>query len=294
MTKTLHFIYTLTFIVGCIFPNIVLANAAELTALGKKSFMSDLGEKIFYRTDPELMDKVAFTKACNKHEGSTALGCFNGRKIFLFKIPEPQLEYMISVTAAHEMLHAAYDRLDKEEREKTDKLLLAVQKGITDADILEKIEDYRKRDASILPSELHSIIGTEILNLPSELEAHYLKYFLNRKALVRLSENYYQDLQARKVSLKNTDSRLDELKKDIELRAKILRTKQSHLNVLKREIDEEASRERIENFNTLATQFNRELKIYEQMIANYNALAKERNSRAKENKILYQALDSKI
>lgn len=270
------------------------ADAAEITALAKKSFMSELGQTVFYRTEPILMGKVDFTEACNKHEGSTALGCFNGRKIFLFKIPEPQLEYMISVTAAHEMLHAAYDRLDKEERKKIDALVLSVQGQITDKDILEKIEDYRQRDASVLPSELHSIIGTEVLNLPIDLENHYAKYFLNRKALVRLSENYYEDLKSRKDSLKNTDSKLDELKKDIEMRAKILRTKQSHLDVLKRQINDEASRESVENFNRLAEQFNRELKSYEQMIANYNSLAKERNSRAKENKILYQALDSKI
>lgn len=295
----------LSLLSGFFFAHTVLANpvtkfftapapSSEIAALALEASMSELGKWTFYQTHPVLMEKEPFTNACNKHEGSAALGCFNGRKIFLFKIPEPQLEYMVAVTAAHEMLHAAYERLDKSERQRIDKLLESAQSQIRNKDILEKIEEYRQRDASVLPSELHSIIGTEVLIVPPELESHYLKYFLNRKALVQLSENYYKDLQTRKDSLAKTDQQLDELKKDIETRAQILRTKQSHLSVLKRALDEDASRERVESYNSLAGQFNSELKAYERLINHYNSLAKERNSRAKENKALYQALDSKI
>lgn len=256
--------------------------------------MNDVGQKIFFRTEVELMDKSAFTEACNKHEGSTALGCFDGRKIFLFRIPEPQWDSIITITAAHEMLHAAYETLSKSEKKRIDALVLSVESQIKKPDIRAKIEEYRKRDASAFPSELHSIIGTEIPHLPPDLETHYLKYFLNRKALVALSDKYYQDLQARKESFKTSDSALDELKKEIELRAKILRSKQGHLEILKTQLQEDSSRERVESFNKLAEQFNEDLKSYQSLIENYNNLAKERNSRAKENKALYEALDSKI
>lgn len=271
-----------------------LEPSADMIALAKRSSMTSLAQKIFYQAEPELMEKIAFTESCNKHEGSAALGCYTGKKIYLFNIKEPQLEYMISLTAAHEMLHAAYHVLNKKDRERLDKLLLEVENQIKDLDIRDKIEEYRKRDAAILPSEVHSIIGTEIEKLPPELEQHYSKYFLDRKALVALSQKYYKGLQARKEALKNTDTKLDTLKKNIELQGKILRTKQNHLAVLKRELEEGATKERVETFNKLAEQFNAELKAYQDMISKYNHLAKIRNSKAQQNKELYQALDSKI
>jgi hypothetical protein len=262
--------------------------------LAQKASMNNKGQDIFFDAEPELLEKAPFSEACNKHEGAGALGCYNGEKIFLFQIKESQLEYMIPLTAAHEMLHAAYEELSRTEKQNIDALLETVRLQITDPQILEKFDEYKTRDASVLPSEVHSIIGTEVENLPASLEAHYAKYFVNRKALVKLSQNYYGDIRARRNVLKTSEDQLDVLKKDIDLRQKVLKAKQSHLEVLKKHLEENSSAENARSFNQLAEQFNAEVKVYQDLINTYNSIAKERNSKAKESKELYEALDSKI
>ena len=63
---------------------------------------------------------------CDTEERTTAiLGCYYQRHIYLFDINNKELDGTLDVTAAHEMLHAAYDRLNFFERSYVDGLINA-------------------------------------------------------------------------------------------------------------------------------------------------------------------------
>lgn len=273
------------------------APSSDIIRLAEKASFSHTGREIFYKTEPVLLPRAEFSAACNRHEGVSSLGCFDGENIKLFEIKEAKLEGMIAATAAHEMLHAAYDDLRKAERKRIDGLVKEVVAMVTDKDILAKFDEYRKRDTDVLPSEYHSIVGTEVENLPGSLELHYSRYFNNRKALVALTRSYYDELNARKKTIEVTDNELDKMRQDIELRMKILKTKQSHLDALKKRLESHETsptRENDETYNKLAEEFNKDAGHLKTKTDEFNRIAKERNKKAIESQKLYESLDSQI
>src|SRR5690606_25698564 len=119
--------------------------------------------RLFYVHNPELLNKVDFQGKCLHTEETIVLGCYiTNSKIYVFDVSDERLHGVEEVTAAHEMLHAAYDRLNAKEKTRIDGMLSEVFNQSTDERLKATVESYRKRDPSVVPNELHSIIGTEI------------------------------------------------------------------------------------------------------------------------------------
>ncbi len=78
--------------------------------------MSDYGRRIFYVTKPELNDQEQFNENCATPEKSLVLGCYTGGRIYVYSVDDERLDGVEEVTAAHEMLHAAYARLSSGEK----------------------------------------------------------------------------------------------------------------------------------------------------------------------------------
>ncbi|HEX9153253.1 MAG TPA: hypothetical protein VF809_00350, partial [Candidatus Saccharimonadales bacterium] len=98
----------------------------EVAVLATDTTMTGWGQNLFYINHPTLEGKEAFNKHCSNYGEETAvLGCYLGNRqgIYLYAVTDSRLEGVRQVTAAHEMLHQAYDRLSSKERKRVGKLL---------------------------------------------------------------------------------------------------------------------------------------------------------------------------
>ena len=165
--------------------------SAVAKSLASGSSMNDTGSFLFYASRPEIQEREEFNQSCRKHAEKTAiLGCYTGRTIYLFNITDPRLEGIKEVTAAHEMLHAAYERLSGAERTRIHGLIDQASEQVNSPNIQRKLVLYDTTDPAERYDELHSMLGSEASNLPPELEVYYSQYFVNRLALVSLAERY--------------------------------------------------------------------------------------------------------
>ena len=90
----------------------------EIVSLADDTGMSDQGRQKFYVSQPELNSRASFNDNCPFPDRSLVLGCYASLRIYIFDVDDPQLEGVEEVTAAHEMLHAVYDRLSTGDRDR--------------------------------------------------------------------------------------------------------------------------------------------------------------------------------
>ena len=90
---------------------------SQVAKLATETTMNSDSRRLFYVYRPQLNDRVAFNQNCTHDEQTIVLGCYvSNVGIYLFDIHDPRLEGVEQVTAAHELLHAAYDRLNKKKK----------------------------------------------------------------------------------------------------------------------------------------------------------------------------------
>jgi hypothetical protein len=76
---------------------------AEMASFAEKSSMSDQGKFLFYSAHPALEDRTAFNESCPSYSTSMAiLGCYDGQKIYIYNITDPQLDGIREETAAYD------------------------------------------------------------------------------------------------------------------------------------------------------------------------------------------------
>jgi hypothetical protein len=165
---------------------------SQTIAIHDRLNMTNLGADLFYASNPQVQQKAQFNSNCDTEERTTAiLGCYYQRHIYLFDINNKELDGTLDVTAAHEMLHAAYDRLNFFERSYVDGLINAeyeVHKN--DASLKQIMAYYTKAEPGMEVNELHSILGTTVAKLSPKLEAYYAQYFNDRASVVALNAKY--------------------------------------------------------------------------------------------------------
>lgn len=169
--------------------------SAEVMQLADDSGMAEDGRFYFYASTPKLMaNQDEYNTACPRQEESSAiLGCYTSGKIYIYDVPDERLEGVPPVTAAHEMLHAAYERMNGDEKNRINALLKVEYQKILqseDAKFRERMEYYARTEPNDRDNELHSIIGTEVADVEGELEKHYAQYFEDRSTVVKLHASY--------------------------------------------------------------------------------------------------------
>lgn len=245
----------------------------EIAALAQRSTMTDKGKFYFYASSPEIQDRQQFNSSCNtSHTQETVvLGCYTGRGIFLFNVTDQQLDGIKEVTAAHEMLHAAYIRLSPGERDRIDKLLDKVAKATTDENLKALLSAYDKSEPGERLNELHSILGTQVRDLGPELEDYYKQYFSDRAALVTLSDKYESVFNSLKSQQQALAQELEQLAKEVTAQSSAYNQEIAQLNA---DIASFNNRANSGGFNSQA-QFNSERNA---LVARQEALKSERNS----------------
>jgi hypothetical protein len=178
---------------------------AAMAELVSSSGMNGAGTRLFYASTPELNEADAFNAACGIRPEQYLLGCYTGTKIHLYDIVEARLSGIREVTAAHEMLHAGYDRLDAATKERVGVLLeQAYAEHGDDSGLASRMAAYEVSQPGTRLNELHSIIGTEFTSLDPELEQYYTRYFSDRSKVVALHTAYaavFSDIEAKSADL---------------------------------------------------------------------------------------------
>lgn len=271
----------------------------KVVQLADSTTMNDNIRRLFYVNHPSLDDKATFNSHCKGGEQTIVLGCYiENRGIYLLDVTDKRLNGVIEVTSAHEALHVAYDRLGKQEKVKVDQQINEAYAGVNDERIKSTVESYRKAGADVT-NELHSILGTEVENLPAGLETYYAKYFSNRKKIVGYSKQYEQAFVDLKSEVERDDKQLSSLKNQIESNQSRLDADGVSIDSERKRMDGLLSARRVEEYNNSVAGFNQMVSEYnalvartKKLISQYNDLVEKRNATATEQQQLYEAIDS--
>ncbi|MBX3098148.1 MAG: hypothetical protein KF761_01080 [Salinibacterium sp.] len=191
-----------------------------ITAYADRSTMTDEGRFLFYASRPEVSPDSQFNAHCSSQtEGVGILGCYQhaGKRIYLYDVTDVRLDGIEEVVAAHEMLHAVWDRMSVDERTALGPLLeAAAATKADDPEFAKTLSYYATAEPGERLNELHSIVGTEFHNLDPALEAHYARYFTDREALVELHDTSHAVFQAQQDAIDALLAQLDALQAGVD------------------------------------------------------------------------------
>lgn len=274
---------------------------SQIVQIASSTGMSTHGRDLWYASEPVIESAVEFNQSCqNNDEQSIVLGCYKMQKIYLFDVTNDKLNGVEEVTAAHEMLHAAYERLGKTEREKVDSMISTQMAAITDARLLELIDLYNKTEPGEIYNEMHSIFGAECRNLSTELEDYYKQYFDDRSKVVSLAESYVSVFTESEDRIAQMDAQLSEYKAQIDANSSTLDLEYSTIQAEAVRLNDLRQGQKIDEYNAAVPQYNARVQAYnaladetQSLIDKYNSLVVERNNEATAQNKLNQSLDSK-
>lgn len=163
----------------------------DIVPIADMMFLTDEGRRVLAESRPRLAGAAEVREVC----GGDFHGCFMGLQasrnadaIVVYRPDDDRLIGSVVTTAAHELLHAVYERLDDDERARVDALLAAEIVRIPPTDhIHQQIEKSVRGDERNRSTELFAFLGTQIMpegGLPPDLEAVYARTFTDRAALV--------------------------------------------------------------------------------------------------------------
>ena len=276
---------------------------AVVAQLATDDTMTAKAQHMFYVNHPDVTTGKAFTKNCPVgSEKTVVLGCYIGRDagIFVYAVTDPRLNGVEQVTAAHEMLHAAYRRLSSGERSKVNAMLTDYyRQGLTDQRIKDTVEAYKKSEPKDVVNEMHSIFGTEVAGLPAPLEAYYKQYFGNRAKVTAFTARYQGEFTSRQTQVASYDAQLKTLGVQIDANEALLSQQKAALDSQSAQLQSQRSSGQIEAYNNGVGAYNRAVNTYNALVAStknlikqYNDIVTARNAIAVEEQQLVQALSA--
>lgn len=274
---------------------------AKVASLATDTTMSSQGRKIFYIQRPLIQQKAEFYVSCENGETSIVLGCYKPNNgIYVLQVDDQRLDGVEEVTAAHELLHAVYDRLGTNQRKDVSNMLLDAYNKVSDPDIKDKINLYKQSDADI-SNELHSILGTEVADLPEDLEQYYKRYFTNRLVIVSFANGYKSEFKSRRARVVELDKQLKTIEEQVISDNKALDKQQAGFQAESKRLDNLLKNGQIDEYNQGVAVYNKSLIPFKEqlaktrnLVAKYKQVLAERNKVASEAQELNKALDSRI
>lgn len=279
---------------------------AAVSQLASQDTMTPYARKVFYVNHPAIDTKSAFAGVCpnGTREQTIVLGCYHPAQsgIFLLGVSDPRLDGVQQVTAAHEMLHGAYERLSGSERKKVDAMLLDYyHHDLQDQRILKTIDAYKKTEPDALVDEMHSIFGTEIASLPSGLEQYYQRYFTNRAQVAAYAAQYQAQFTSRQDTVARYDAQLASLKDQIKSDESGLESRQADINNLHDRLTSQRNsgdiagyNAGVPGYNSLIDSYNAEVDTVQSLVRQYNQLVAARNAVALEENQLVKDLSTNV
>lgn len=255
---------------------------ADVVAL-VDGILSPDGERIFYAAHPRILDKAEFDTACpNDSEFTVVLGCYHRGTISVLRVDRPDLAPVMTVTAVHEMLHAAYADLPKDERARIDAQVQEFYAGLNDPEIRDVVGQYDRREPGQRANELHSILPTEVASLSPPLERYFRRYFADRSRVVQAHDGYaavFRNLERRVADL---HAQIGELKRQLETIEGRMNADRRELESLNARLDRLRAQGDIAEYNSLVPRQNALVSSYNGMVDQFNNLVDRHNARVDE------------
>ncbi|MDI6024504.1 hypothetical protein QBL02_13245 [Leucobacter sp. UT-8R-CII-1-4] len=185
---------------------------------------TDSGKRIFWASTPTLDASQNFNAQCSQVDHSEEghiLGCYTRGNIHLFEVTDERLNGIIEVTAAHELLHATFARLGQDERAQlTRKLNKLYQELVPDNPQLEqRMSVYSSLSKTAFANELHSVLATELRELPDWLEEHYSTWFEDRSVIIDYFDSYHAIFEELTARANELEAEMTALRADVEQRS---------------------------------------------------------------------------
>lgn len=187
----------------------------EVSSLMDSIGLTGSAQSILRATHPSLNTSEEFNNYCDSHSQEISiLGCYTKGRIYIYDIDEAELSGIKESTLAHELLHAVWERLSESEKTRLSALITEVYNDEQYNSLLaEDLETYPESERI---DELHSRIGTEIVELPEELEKHYAKYFNDQDAIVLYYNDYIAPFRELSEKIEDLSNRITTLDQEIE------------------------------------------------------------------------------
>ncbi len=278
---------------------------SSVQQLADQDTMTDYTRHMFYLNRPQLLPSVSsFRKHCPENETTIVLGCYHPGQngIFVYQVNDPALQGVSQVTAAHEVLHAIYARLSKNDRNQLNSLLNNYYKnGLQDERVKSEIKLYQQTEPKDVLDEMSCTFGTEVADLPAPLENYYRKYFSDRSKIVAYEQQYEAAFTARQSKIKQYDQQLAAIKQQIDSLQSTLTSEKSQLNDAQNQLKAMLASGQTEEYNATVPAYNNRVNQYndgvadlKQRISQYNQLVQTRNEVASELTTLDKALDTRL
>lgn len=179
------------------------APSDEMVRIRSDLDLTQRGEFWFNAAQPKLSGAGEFNAHCRPEEKTeiAVLGCYTGGEIFVYDIDTEELNGIRELTTAHELLHVSFERMNENEKNALKPFL----QQVLDDDQGALKEELKVYDEAEKMEELYVRAGTEIKELPNELEEHYAEIFRDRSKVVNYYESYigiFRQLEAEMASLK--------------------------------------------------------------------------------------------
>lgn len=255
---------------------------------------------LYKASQTNVLGSSQFNSACSSvsREHSIVLGCYTNQRVYVYDVSDPRLSGVKEVTAAHELLHAVYDRMSLSEQKAINAELTQAASAITDPRLAETLAEYKRTEPGQVDNELHSILGTEYGVLPQKLESHYAKFFKDRAKIVAYSDNYQKQFRENEAQIKAYDQQLASLKVQISSTEQQIATLESQLNAKQAELSKlrssnvSAYNAQVPAFNALVARYNTLVTKATSLTREYNQIVSTRNSLSTDLNDLTKQLDS--
>lgn len=273
-----------------------LADGATMTASARH---------LFYLNQPQVSTKADFRQHCPDYgEKTIVLGCYLGNQhgIYILGVNDQRLEGVERVTAAHEMLHAAYDRLSKADKTTVNRELQDyADHGLQDGRVKAILKSYQKTEPGQELNEMHSIFGTEVAQLPQVLEQYYSRYFANRQAVTGAAGRYQAAFTSRQEQVAAFDKELATMNNQVQADLKRLETLRTALERSQDQLQAFSDSGNYQAYNAGVEPYNRQVAAYNELLDStrsqieiYNQKVEQRNAVAAETAELTRAIDSSV
>lgn len=275
--------------------------SAEASQLKYRLELTDSADFIYEASLPEVQSATEFNQSCGgaNREHSIVLGCYTKQRFYIFDIKDERLNGIKEVTAAHELLHALYERLTTREKEALNQQLQDTANSIDDERFQRTVAEYKSTEPEHVANELHSILATEIEVLPSNLEQHYQKYFKDRQKIVAYAKQYESTFTSLEDQIKEYDQQLSDLRQKKDSLELSLSEQQNEIEAEQNRLDNLRGTNSVSEYNSAVPKFNRSIQDYNESVADlkriisdYNELVEKRNALATTQNNLVKQLDS--
>lgn len=189
--------------------------STEMLSIRDKLNLTSDGEFLFNAVQPRLDEAKDFNQNCRQDESEMAvLGCYTMGDIHVYNIVAEELDGIRELTTAHELLHAKWDRMSEDERKELSASLTQVFDS--NRELLEsEIELYGTNEKQ---EELYVRVGTEVKDLPDDLEKHFAEIFRDQDAVVDFYDGYIAVFNEIKSNMETLLVDIEALKGEISVR----------------------------------------------------------------------------